>query len=43
MEYTALRTQKEKNKLTDVKSIRLRQQNVTLSLFSIRAVGKEGK
>lgn len=42
MEYTALRTQKGKNALTDVKSIRLRQQNVTLSLFGVRASGKKG-
>lgn len=41
-EYTALRTQKGKNALTDVKSIRLRQQNVTSSLFGVRASGKKG-
>ena len=43
-EYTALKTQRGKKKtLNDGKSIRLGQQNVTLSLFSIRAVGKKGK
>lgn len=42
-EYTALKTQREKNTLNDGKSIRLGQQNMTLSHFSTRAAGKEVK